>query len=194
MQINKITLMPKKLLLPFMAIFLISCSAENETTSITVPTGSESAVGAVEPEENGFSSVENLEWPLHNFDLYGSRFAPSDQITPDNVSTLVPKWLFQHGVIDGVSNQTTPVIVDDMMYLTDSRGSVYALNARDGHLIWSYDVTRLLGGGRREGYIFRHRGVVYDDGVVYSAAGSCLLSMPKPASPWKASARMDKHR
>jgi len=100
-----------------------------------------------------------------------------DQITRSNVATLTPRWLFQHGVIDGVSNQTTPVIVDGVMYVTDSRGSVYAVNAADGHLIWTYDVTELLAGGRREGYIFRHRGVTYAQGVVYSAAGSFIFAL-----------------
>ena len=153
---------------------LSACSQDSgDTTSISVTTSSETTGGAVDIR----SSVSDLAWPLHNFDLYGSRFAPTDQITKDNVGTLTPRWLFQHGVIDGVSNQTTPVIVDEIMYITDSRGSVYAVNARDGHLIWTYDVTRLLGGGRREGYIFRHRGVVYDDGVVYTAAGSFMFAL-----------------
>src|SRR6185295_13534576 len=93
------------------------------------------------------------------------------------VATLGPRWLFQHGVIDGVSNQTTPVIVDGTMYVTDSRGSVYAVDAADGHLLWIYDVTTLIGGGAREGYVFRHRGVTYADGVVYSAAGSFLFAL-----------------
>ena len=55
------------------------------------------------------------DWPLHNLDLAGSRFSPLDKITPANVKSLTPRWLFQHGVIDGVSNQTTPVIVDGVM-------------------------------------------------------------------------------
>jgi PQQ-dependent dehydrogenase (methanol/ethanol family) len=166
------------LLLTGVLTLLLGCSQEsNDTTSISVDTGSVTTGGAVEIVGNGESSVPNLEWPLHNFDLFGSRSVPTDQITPDNVATLTPTWLFQHGVIDGVSNQTTPVIVGEIMYLTDSRGSVYALNARDGHLIWSYDVTNLLGGGRREGYIFRHRGVVYDEGVVYTAAGSFMFAL-----------------
>ena len=38
-------------------------------------------------------------------------------------------------------------------------------------------MTELLGGGRREGYIFRHRGVTYADGVVYSAAGSFIFAL-----------------
>src|SRR5690349_20194770 len=109
-----------------------------------------------------------VNWALHNLDLAGSRYSPMTQINRTNVKTLVPRWLFQHGVIDGVSNQTTPVVVDGTMYVTDSRGSVYALDAADGRLLWTYDVTSLLGGGAREGYVFRNRGVVYGDGVVYA--------------------------
>lgn len=169
-----------------LSCLLLACSPASDTTSIAVPVGA-SSVGA---ENSGGaatsapaspaarqSSVRNMDWALHNLDLFGSRFAPSDQIRPDNVATLTPVWLFQHGVIDGVSNQTTPVIIGTTMYVTDSRGSVYALDARDGQLLWTYDVTRLLGGGRREGYIFRHRGVAYADGVVYTAAGSFLFAL-----------------
>jgi glucose dehydrogenase len=170
------------------AAILASCAPAPETTSITVAVGEgaskQSAIQielSANPPANipasGLSTVRNMDWALHNLDLAGSRFSPSDQITPDNVSSLVPKWLFQHGVIDGVSNQTTPIIVNDVMYVTDSRGSVYALDAVDGHLLWTFDVTRKLGGGRREGYIFRHRGVAYDDGVIYTAAGSFLFAL-----------------
>src|SRR5438034_494918 len=118
-----------------------------------------------------------VNWTLHNLDLAGSRYSPMTEINRTNVKTLVPRWLFQHGVIDGVSNQTTPVVVDGTMYVTDSRGSVYSLDAADGHLLWSYDVTSLIGGGARDGYVFRNRGVVYGDGVVYAAAGSFLFAL-----------------
>ena len=121
--------------------------------------------------------AQNVDWRLHNLDLAGSRFSELDQITPENVGTLTSRWLFQHGVIDGVSNQTTPVIVDGIMYVTDARGSVYAVDGADGHLLWTYDVTELLGGGRPEGYVFRHRGVTYENGVVYSAAGSFIFAL-----------------
>src|SRR5215475_7063594 len=105
-----------------------------------------------------------VNWPLHNLDLAGSRYSTMDQINLSNVKTLTPRWLFQYGIIDGVSNQTTPVIVDGVMYVTDPRGGVYAVNAADGHLLWAFDVTNLIGGGRREGYIF-------------AAAGSFLFAL-----------------
>jgi len=123
------------------------------------------------------AAVRTANWPLHNLDLAGSRYSTLDQINTSNVKTLTPRWLFQYGIIDGVSNQTTPVIVDGVMYVTDPRGGVYAVNAADGHLVWSFDVTNLIGGGRDAGYIFRNRGVCYSDGVVYTAAGSFLFAL-----------------
>jgi PQQ-dependent dehydrogenase (methanol/ethanol family) len=123
------------------------------------------------------AAATTVNWPLHNLDLAGSRFSALDQINTKNVKSLTPRWLFQYGIIDGVSNQTTPVIVDGVMYVTDPRGSVYAVDAADGHLLWSYDVTSLIGGGRREGYIFRNRGAAYANGVVYAAAGSFLFAL-----------------
>src|SRR5947208_17080898 len=122
------------------------------------------------------SGGTTVNWALHNLDLAGSRFSPMTQISRANVKTLTPRWLFQHGVIDGVSNQTTPVIVDGRMYVTDARGSVYAVDAADGHLRWIYDVTKLIGArgcaSGQDCYIFRNRGVCYADGVIYTAAGS----------------------
>ena len=123
------------------------------------------------------STRQNVDWALHNLDLAGTRYSTLDQINKSNVKTLTPRWLFQTGVIDGVSNQTTPIVVDGSMYVTDPRGSVYALDAADGRLLWTYDVTSLIGGGRTEGYVFRNRGAAYADGVVYAAAGSFLFAL-----------------
>ncbi|HMF92826.1 MAG TPA: PQQ-binding-like beta-propeller repeat protein [Vicinamibacterales bacterium] len=120
---------------------------------------------------------QNADWALHNLDLAGTRFSPLDQINTTTVKSLAPRWLFQHGVIDGVSNQTTPVIVNGVMYVTDPRGSVYALDGATGHLLWSYDVTEKIGGGAKAGYIFRNRGVCYGDGVIYAGAGSFLFAL-----------------
>src|SRR4029453_10563893 len=123
------------------------------------------------------TGATTVNWTLHNLDLAGTRYSTMDQINRSNVKSLTPRWLFQHGVIDGVSNQTTPIIVDGTMYVTDSRGSVYAVDAADGRLLWSYDVTEKLGGGARDGYISRNRGAAYGDGVVYTAGGSYIFAL-----------------
>src|SRR5216117_1328075 len=73
----------------------------------------------VDAQRSGAATTAN--WSLHNLDLAGRRYSAMDQINPSNVKTLTPRWLFQYGIIDGVSNQTTPVIVDGVMYVTDPR-------------------------------------------------------------------------
>jgi quinohemoprotein ethanol dehydrogenase len=134
-------------------------------------------LGSAQATQTVRAAGQNADWPLHNLDLAGSRFSPLDQINTSNVRSLAPRWLFQTGVIDGVSNQTTPVVVNGMMYVTDPRGSVYALDAATGHLAWSYDVSDKIGGAAKAGYIFRNRGVCYGDGVIYTAAGSFLFAL-----------------
>ena len=135
----------------------------------------------------GPGSAKTVNWPLHNLDLAGSRYSALDQINPSNVKSLTPRFLFQYGVIDGVSNQTTPVVVDGVMYVTDPRGSVYAVDASEGQLLWTYDVSELIGGGRKEGYIFRNRGVCFADGVIYTAAGSFLFALDAKVNALKKS-------
>src|SRR5712691_6451906 len=90
---------------------------------------------AAGPSEQRATSPKNANWPLHNLDLAGSRFSTIHQITTSHVKSLTPRWLCQTGFIDGVSNQTTPVVVDGIMYVTDPRVSVYALDAADIHFI-----------------------------------------------------------
>ena len=125
-------------------------------------------------------AATSANWLLHNLDLAGSRFSALDQINTSNVKSLTPRWLFQHGVIDGVSNQTTPVIVDGVMYVTDSRGSVYAVDAADGHLLWTYDVTKAIGGGAKAGAL---RLVVVDTIAAWLCGGDvfpvCGLCVPR---------------
>ena len=137
------------------------------------------------------NALKSVDWPLHNLDLAGSRFSPLDQINTSNVKSLTPRWLFQHGVIDGVSNQTTPVIVDGVMYVTDSRGSVYAVDAADGHLLWTYDVTNLIGGGsaQRATFSATAASAMQTASSTWRRAHSCLRSTRRPGSRFRASAK-----
>ena len=124
-------------------------------------------------------SATDGNWPLHNLDLAGSRFSTLDQINTKNVKALVPRWLFQYGIIDGVSNQTTPVIVDGVMYVTDPRGSVYAVNGADGHLS-CHSLTDLIGGGSAKVHL-RNRGAAYRRCRLHGAGLSCF-ARPKTES------------
>ena len=65
-----------------------------------------------------------------------TRFYPNAQINAGNVSRLRPAWIFQTDVKE--SMETSPLVVNGIMYITTSFDHVYALNARTGEQIWYY--------------------------------------------------------
>jgi hypothetical protein len=100
--------------------------------------------------------AQDVDWRLHNLDLAGSRYAEIDQITPENAHSLTPRWLFQHGVIDGVSNQTTPIVVDGVMYLTMSLNYLGVVDAKVTFFVIEVRRTRMALFIARQGLLFLH--------------------------------------
>ncbi|MFB3112143.1 MAG: quinonprotein alcohol dehydrogenase, partial [Gemmatimonadales bacterium] len=65
-----------------------------------------------------------------------TRYYPARQINVSNVHQLRPAWIFQTEVVESL--ETTPIVVNGIMYLTTSFSHVYALNAATGEEIWHY--------------------------------------------------------
>jgi alcohol dehydrogenase (cytochrome c) len=65
-----------------------------------------------------------------------TRFHPADQITAKNVKGLHVAWIFQTDVRE--SMETSPIVVDGVMYVTTSFDHVYAINAQTGEQLWHY--------------------------------------------------------
>ncbi|MDH3230769.1 MAG: PQQ-binding-like beta-propeller repeat protein, partial [Alphaproteobacteria bacterium] len=65
-----------------------------------------------------------------------TRYYPARQINVDNVKKLRPAWIFQTEIVE--SQETTPIVVNGIMYITTSFNHVYALNAKTGAQIWHY--------------------------------------------------------
>ena len=65
-----------------------------------------------------------------------TRFYPNKQINTENVGRLHPAWIFQTEVKD--SQETSPIVVNGVMYVTTAFDHVYALNARTGEELWHY--------------------------------------------------------
>ncbi|MBI1395994.1 MAG: PQQ-dependent dehydrogenase, methanol/ethanol family [Betaproteobacteria bacterium] len=78
------------------------------------------------------------EWPTYGGDKSNTRFSTLDQINTGNVKDLKVVWMHSLGSND--SQESTPIIVGDTMYVTSSTGPkyVFALNARTGEKIWTY--------------------------------------------------------
>ena len=74
---------------------------------------------------------------LHTNGNYAqTRYYPASQINTSNVKNLRPAWIFQTEVVE--SQETTPLVIDGVMYITTSFNHVYALDAASGSQIWHY--------------------------------------------------------
>ncbi len=125
------------------------------------------------PAEVQFADI--LKGPGENWLTYtgsynGWRYAPGRQITPQNVGSLVPKWVYH---LSGArSLQTTPLVYDGVMYVT-SANSVHALDVRTGRLVWKYTDTR----AERQGV---SRGVaILGDRVYCTSADNYLTALDR---------------
>jgi alcohol dehydrogenase (cytochrome c) len=76
-------------------------------------------------------------WLMYNSTYAGWRFSRLNQITTQNVKNLGVKWLFQGRHIEKF--ETTPLVVDGIMYLTRPENAIYALDALTGRQLWMYE-------------------------------------------------------
>ena len=65
-----------------------------------------------------------------------TRYYPNSQINTGNVSKLRPAWIFQTEVKETL--ETTPIVVNGIMYITTAFDHVYALDAATGEELWHY--------------------------------------------------------
>ena len=65
-----------------------------------------------------------------------TRFYPNRQINVSNITKLRPAWIFQTEIKESL--ETTPIVVNGIMYATTSHNHVYAIDARTGEQIWHY--------------------------------------------------------
>jgi alcohol dehydrogenase (cytochrome c) len=88
------------------------------------------------------SSKEPQNWLTYSGDYSAHRFSELDQINAQNGNLLMAKWVYQTGAPADGSNgrfETTPLVVDGILYGSAQDGRVFALDARTGRSIWRYE-------------------------------------------------------
>jgi alcohol dehydrogenase (cytochrome c) len=74
---------------------------------------------------------------LHtNGNYHQTRYYPNRQINTSNVQKLRPAWMFQTEVKD--TFETSPIIINGIMYFTTAFNHVYAVDARTGEQLWHF--------------------------------------------------------
>jgi alcohol dehydrogenase (cytochrome c) len=82
------------------------------------------------------SSKEPQNWLMYSGDYAGRRFSTLDQVNPTNVKSLAAKWVYQTAATGKL--ETTPLVVDGILYATAQDDRAFALDARTGRPIWMF--------------------------------------------------------
>src|SRR5438034_10935895 len=85
------------------------------------------------------AATEARNWLMYSGGYFSNRYSGLTQITPANAKNLELKWMYQAAVA-GVW-QTTPLVVDGVMYLTRRPNDVVPLDAKTGRVFWIYRHT-----------------------------------------------------
>src|SRR5213593_3496860 len=75
-------------------------------------------------------------WLTYSGDYTGQRHSPLTQITPSNVAQLSVQWAFQTGAVGKF--EAVPIVIDGILYVTGPGNRAWAIDARTGRRIWSY--------------------------------------------------------
>ena len=85
------------------------------------------------------SAAEPQNWLTYWGDYLGRHYSALKEISTANVKQLQARWSVQ---MPGDSVlESTPLVVDGVMYVTGQPGTVYALDAKTGLTIWRYQRT-----------------------------------------------------
>ncbi len=140
----------KRLLIAAMAVAAVALSQHDRVLSQSKP-----AVPA-----------PSQEWPTYNHDPGGARFSPLTQISPANVGQLEVAWVYHmrpeapptppagagaappaapgrgrgRGGSGFSASETTPLVVNGVMYIASPYGRVVALEPTTGKEVWVFQV------------------------------------------------------
>ncbi|HEY2017379.1 MAG TPA: pyrroloquinoline quinone-dependent dehydrogenase [Bryobacteraceae bacterium] len=80
---------------------------------------------------------QTVEWPAYGHDAGGTRYSPAAQITAKNVAKLRRAWTYHTGE-KGRTWETTPIVVNHVLYFSTPSQRIVALDPESGKELWTY--------------------------------------------------------
>lgn len=134
-------------------------------------------IGAAAAED--CCSPATTDWPRVAGNLGSHAYSALTQINKGNISRLAPAWVIHANLephtapvpgpgTTGGGQETTPVVVDGVMYLDTPQGGVIALDGATGDVKWKWRPSVEANGF---GPGNQHRGVSVGEGKVFTTGG-----------------------
>ena len=109
------------------------------------------------------SDSEPGNWLTYSGNYSAQRYSGLNQITAANVQHLRPSWVYQ--ILTTERIETSPLVADGVMYVSEPGGSVTALDTQTGRPLWKYVRTIVKGARGCCGQV--NRGVAILNDMVY---------------------------
>jgi alcohol dehydrogenase (cytochrome c) len=119
------------------ACLLTGLSSAQETKQESKSVSGHAPISPVTQQQLNSADKNATSFLLTNGDYAQTRFHPAKRIDRGNVKKLHVAWIFQTDVKESL--ETSPIVVDGVMYVTTSFSHVYALDAKTGAQLWHYN-------------------------------------------------------
>ena len=143
---------------------------------ISSPITSSSSVGLIDDKRIIEAEGEPENWIAHGRTYEEQRFSPLTKINKESVSDLGLAWYKDMGTNRAL--EATPIVVDGIMFFTSTWSRVYAVEAKTGETLWSFDPEVPGEWARKACCDIVNRGVaVYQGKVFFASLDGRLFSL-----------------
>lgn len=151
----------------YCALAIVATASMTQAQTITED-AIRAATGLIDTAAIIENDTHDRNWLNYGLNYAETRYSQLDGITTENVGELGLEWSYDLQSTRGV--QSTPIVVDGVMYVTASWSVVHALDAVTGEPMWVYD-PEVPGAFASKGCCdVVNRGVAVYDGKVYVGA------------------------
>ncbi|MCS5548984.1 MAG: PQQ-dependent dehydrogenase, methanol/ethanol family, partial [SAR86 cluster bacterium] len=140
------------------------------------PITSSLSVGLIDDKRIIEAESEPENWIAHGRTYEEQRFSPLTKINKESVSDLGLAWYKDMGTNRAL--EATPIVVDGIMFFTSTWSRVYAVEAKTGQTLWSFDPEVPGEWARKACCDIVNRGVaVYQGKVFFASLDGRLFSL-----------------
>lgn len=139
-------------------------------------------IQACRPASDTLADNAANDWPGYQGGPDANQYSALDQITPENVAQLLPAWTYASGGADTAGRtqiQCNPLVIDGVLYGTNPRLVVFALDAASGQEKWTFDPS--VGNNGSLSGMGVNRGLAYWEGDgqkrIFFSSGPLLYSL-----------------
>ncbi|EHJ94603.1 methanol/ethanol family PQQ-dependent dehydrogenase [Vreelandella boliviensis] len=130
---------------------------------------------------------------MYGMGVKAQRYSPLDQINADNVEMLTPAWSHSFGDEMQRGQESQALIHEGVIYVTGSYSRIFAIDARTGKRLWSYN-HRLPSDIRPCCDVVNRGAAIYGDKVFFGTLDAGIVALNKDTGEVAWRERFGDHR